>query len=126
MNQPVACLALCAAMVGVCGYAAAQQQASSTEAARPVHGCSSLPPAAGANTSAGSRSSAAKAAPPRVANEAALRLEGEKRFQANCGRCHMAPHKFAPRTMAAIIRHMRVRAMLTDEDMRLILRYMTE
>jgi hypothetical protein len=28
--------------------------------------------------------------------------------------------------MATIIRHMRVRAMLTDEDMRLILKYMTQ
>jgi mono/diheme cytochrome c family protein len=56
----------------------------------------------------------------------ALRLEGEKRFQANCGRCHMAPPKFPPQTMATILRHMRVRALITDEDRRLILRYMTE
>jgi mono/diheme cytochrome c family protein len=56
----------------------------------------------------------------------ALRLEGEKRFQANCGRCHMAPPKFPPRAMATILRHMRVRALITDEDRRLILRYMTE
>jgi len=54
------------------------------------------------------------------------RLEGEKRFRANCGRCHQPPHKFPPRIMAAAIRHMRVRAMLTDEDMRLILKYMTQ
>ncbi len=44
----------------------------------------------------------------------------------NCGRCHQAPHKFPPRVMATAIRHMRVRAMITDEDMRLILRYMTQ
>jgi mono/diheme cytochrome c family protein len=56
----------------------------------------------------------------------ALRLEGEKRFRANCGRCHMAPPKFPPRAMATILRHMRVRALITDEDRRLILRYMTE
>ena len=54
------------------------------------------------------------------------RLEGEKRFRSNCGRCHMPPHKFPPRVMATAIRHMRVRALVTDEDMRLILRYMTE
>ena len=58
--------------------------------------------------------------------ESKLRLEGEKRFRANCGRCHVAPHKFPPRVMATAIRHMRVRAMLTDEDMRLILGYMTQ
>ena len=54
------------------------------------------------------------------------RYEGEKRYHANCGRCHMAPHKFPPRMMATIVRHMRVRATLTDDDMRYILRYMTE
>lgn len=60
------------------------------------------------------------------ADEAALRIEGEKRFRTNCGRCHMPPHKFPPRVMATAIRHMRVRAMLTEEDMRLILKYMTQ
>ena len=56
----------------------------------------------------------------------ASRLEGEKRFRANCGRCHNAPSKFSPRMTATIIRHMRVRATITDQDMRLILGYMTE
>ena len=53
-------------------------------------------------------------------------FEGEKRFRANCGRCHMAPHKLPPRMMVTIERHMRVRATITDEDMRLIVAYMTE
>jgi cytochrome c5 len=57
---------------------------------------------------------------------AAMRMEGERRFRANCGRCHAAPHKFPPRMMATIVRHMRVRATITDEDMRLVLYYMTE
>jgi cytochrome c5 len=55
-----------------------------------------------------------------------LHLEGEKRFRSNCGRCHAAPPKFSPRMMATIVRHMRVRATLTEQDARLILRYMTE
>ena len=55
-----------------------------------------------------------------------LHLEGEKRFRSNCGRCHAAPPKFSPRVMATIVRHMRVRATITDQDMHLILRYMTE
>ncbi len=62
----------------------------------------------------------------RETREREMRLEGEKRFRTNCGRCHQAPHKFPPRVMATAIRHMRVRAMLTDEDMRLILRFMTQ
>jgi hypothetical protein len=61
-----------------------------------------------------------------AAEERSLRLEGEKRFRTNCGRCHMAPHKFPSRVMATAIRHMRVRALITDEDMRLILHYMTQ
>ena len=54
-----------------------------------------------------------------------MRLEGERRYHANCGRCHMAPPNFSPRMMATIVRHMRVRATLTDEDARFILHYMT-
>lgn len=55
-----------------------------------------------------------------------LRVEGEKRFRANCGRCHQSPHKFSPRMMLTIERHMRVRALVTDEDMRLIVRYLSQ
>jgi len=61
----------------------------------------------------------------RTAQDDMARVEGEKRFRANCGRCHAAPPKFAPRMMATIVRHMRVRATITDEDMRFILSYMT-
>jgi mono/diheme cytochrome c family protein len=60
------------------------------------------------------------------AEDDAMRLQGEQRFHANCGRCHAAPNKFPPRMMATIVRHMRVRATITDEDMRLVLLYMTQ
>ena len=56
----------------------------------------------------------------------AMRVEGEARFRANCGRCHAAPQKFPPRMMATVLRHMRVRATITDQDMRLVLFYMTQ
>lgn len=56
----------------------------------------------------------------------AMRIQGEQRFRANCSRCHAAPHKFPPRMMATIVRHMRVRATITDDDMRLVLFYMTQ
>jgi hypothetical protein len=55
-----------------------------------------------------------------------MRVEGERRFHANCGRCHAAPQKFPPRMMATVLRHMRVRATITSEDRRLILFYMTQ
>ena len=54
-----------------------------------------------------------------------MMIEGEKRYRANCGRCHQPPPKFPPRAMATTIRHMRVRALLTDEDMKYIVHYMT-
>ena len=55
-----------------------------------------------------------------------LRLQGEQRFRANCGRCHAAPQKFPTRMMSTVLRHMRVRATITAEDQRLILLYMTQ
>jgi mono/diheme cytochrome c family protein len=91
-----------------------------------------LPNASGAAPAASAKSRPMHdVAPPQFGGDAAntermARLEGEKRFRTNCGRCHQPPHKFPPRVMAAAIRHMRVRAMITDEDMKLILRYMTQ
>jgi len=55
-----------------------------------------------------------------------LRAQGEQRFRENCGRCHAAPQKFPPRAMATVLRHMRVRATITDQDMQLVLFYMTQ
>ena len=77
--------------------------------------------------SAPASSSAAPAASAAVTPEQAdaIRLEGEKRFYANCGRCNMAPHKYSPRVMATAVRHMRVRATITDEDMHYILYFLT-
>ena len=119
--------ALSATVIASGVLAVAQEQASSPDTALPIHG---QPPSSGSSgTHAGSdapRNTSPKAAPGGVTHDAALRIEGEKRFRANCGRCHMAPHKFPPRAMGTIVRHMRVRAMITDEDMRLILRYMTQ
>jgi hypothetical protein len=61
-----------------------------------------------------------------VAESENMRVEGERRFKANCGRCHAAPQKFPPPMMGTIVRHMRVRATITDEDMKLVLYYMTQ
>ena len=50
--------------------------------------------------------------------------EGEKRFRTNCGRCHNAPEAISPREARAVVRQMRVRAMLSAEDEKLILNYL--
>jgi cytochrome c5 len=49
---------------------------------------------------------------------------GEERFQANCGRCHNAPEDLSPREARAVLRQMRVRAMLSAEDEQSILKYL--
>jgi len=78
------------------------------------------------NQSSKSDATASPSPAQNAAQAADIRVEGDKRFRTNCGRCHMAPHKFPPRMMATMVRHMRVRALITDEDMRYILAYMTQ
>ena len=82
--------------------------------------------ASGGGKDAAKDSSATPVSAEQSAQNENMRLEGEKRFRSNCGRCHAAPPKFSPRLTATILRHMRVRATITEQDMRLILRYMTE
>jgi cytochrome c5 len=49
---------------------------------------------------------------------------GERKFNANCSRCHTAPEQLSPRIVGTVVRHMRVRASLSAEDERDILRYL--
>ena len=123
MGRRYILICLLGVIAGLTISAIAQEHANSTgttNAAAPV------PAQGNATVSAATHTSSTAKAAVEASEERALRLEGEKRFRTNCGRCHQAPHKFPPRVMAAAIRHMRVRAMITDEDMRLILRYMTQ
>lgn len=50
--------------------------------------------------------------------------QGEKLFRTNCGRCHNPPESLSPREVRAVVRHMRVRAVLTDEQERLIVKFL--
>ena len=50
--------------------------------------------------------------------------EGERKFLINCGRCHNPPEQVSPRIAGSVIRHMRVRATLSQEDAREILEYL--
>jgi cytochrome c553 len=49
---------------------------------------------------------------------------GEVKFKENCGRCHNPPDTLSPREVKAVVQHMRVRAMLSEEDEQLILKYL--
>lgn len=42
--------------------------------------------------------------------------EGERVFKQNCSRCHTAPEGFSPSISGTIVRHMRVRAGLSQHD----------
>ena len=64
------------------------------------------------------------AAPQKASTKKNESAEGEKRFKANCGRCHHPPEDLSPREARTVLRQMRVRAMLTDEDERLILKFL--
>jgi cytochrome c5 len=50
--------------------------------------------------------------------------DGERAFRQNCSRCHQAPESFPPQISGTIVRHMRVRASLSSEDERAILKFL--
>jgi cytochrome c5 len=53
-----------------------------------------------------------------------LRKAGEQAFANNCSRCHAAPMSLSPRTTGTVVMHMRVRARLSREDEKLLLKYL--
>ncbi|HKW57177.1 MAG TPA: cytochrome c [Candidatus Acidoferrum sp.] len=132
MNRRAVFAATLALLAGCLATTIAQERKNQTAQAAPassekIQQASTLAAMNSATAAKGKTSAATgDSAGAGIRDARALRLEGEARFHANCGRCHVAPPKFPPRAMATILRHMRVRALLTDEDRRLILRYMTE
>jgi cytochrome c5 len=50
--------------------------------------------------------------------------EGEKKFKQNCSRCHEAPQDLSTHISGTIVRHMRVRASLSERDERDILKFL--
>ena len=49
---------------------------------------------------------------------------GEIKFKQNCSRCHEAPEGFSSRISGTILRHMRVRANLSEADEREIIHFL--
>jgi cytochrome c5 len=49
--------------------------------------------------------------------------EGQRVFEQNCARCHTAPEGFSTRISGTIVRHMRVRANLSQHDEQELLRF---
>jgi cytochrome c5 len=80
--------------------------------------------AARANAQSAAGADASKKAAAEASPQHDESAEGEKRFQTHCSRCHVAPEDLNPRVVKAVVRQMRVRALLTDEDERLIVKYL--
>jgi cytochrome c5 len=55
---------------------------------------------------------------------AAQKTDGQEVFEQNCSRCHNTPPGFSPSISIAVARHMRVRAGLSKEDEKAILRFL--
>lgn len=49
---------------------------------------------------------------------------GEQVFKQNCSRCHAAPQGFPAQISRSVVRHMRVRASLSSEDEKALLKFM--
>lgn len=49
---------------------------------------------------------------------------GERKFNQNCSRCHKAPESFPPSISGTILKHMSVRASLSQKDERDILSFL--
>jgi cytochrome c5 len=58
-----------------------------------------------------------------AAQTAPLSDTGDRIFQQHCSRCHNAPEGFSPRISGTIVRHMRVRASLSQHDEEELLRF---
>jgi mono/diheme cytochrome c family protein len=52
--------------------------------------------------------------------------EGQRVFDQNCARCHNAPDGFSPRITGTIVRHMRVRANLSQHDEQVLLHFFNQ
>lgn len=50
--------------------------------------------------------------------------DGERIFQQQCSRCHTTPDGFSPRISGTVLRHMRVRASLSQSDEQKLLRFL--
>lgn len=49
-------------------------------------------------------------------NAASAEDDGQRVFEQHCSRCHTAPDGFSPRISGTVVRHMRVRASLSQHE----------
>ena len=56
--------------------------------------------------------------------QSAKRNRGQQVFAQNCSRCHNAPEGFSPHISGTIAKHMRQRALLSDDDYKALLEFL--
>ena len=66
---------------------------------------------------------AAKPATARQAEDKDEGQEGARIFERRCSSCHNAPEGFSPRISGTVVRHMRVRASLSQREEEELLRF---
>jgi cytochrome c5 len=69
-----------------------------------------------------SAQSAASAKPTATAKAVHVN-EGQRVFEQNCSRCHNPPDGFSPRISSTVVRHMRVRANLSEADAKALMKF---
>jgi cytochrome c5 len=68
-------------------------------------------------------STAAPVRPAAAATHVKRVNEGQRIFEQNCSRCHNPPDGFSPRISGTVVRHMRVRANLSEHDAQLLMKF---
>jgi cytochrome c5 len=58
-----------------------------------------------------------------IRKQAVQQDEGARIFEQHCSRCHTAPDGFSPRISGTIVRHMRVRASLSEQEEKELLHF---
>lgn len=56
----------------------------------------------------------------------AATLDGEQVYKSNCNRCHITIHTYSEKMSRSIVRHMRVKAMLTESEAAAVLAYLSD
>ena len=78
--------------------------------------------AAGAQTDSTPQQSPSKASTKKA--QAVVADRGQQVFEQNCSRCHNAPQGFSPSVSGTIAMHMRVRAGLSEADVKALRRFL--
>jgi len=91
--------------------------------AKIVIGCLALAAVAAASQTSGTPQQTQPQTAPHKA-QAADSGRGEQVFHQNCFRCHQEPEGFSPSVSGTIATHMRVRAGLSDPDVKALLHFL--